>query len=894
MTIKTRPKNRVDQPVRLDDVKKGPVVIFGANPERGGVGALAELFDRFPEAVFVLDSSMRICGTNRVFDRFYNAVGPTTGMCCRDLFCGGLKDCATCSLQNAFDEIAPRRLQLTLPGYEHLHVTLFPMIDPKHGRTGLLGRLGLKHTGTESQDVDNEAYFQYIFQIPTVGLFWMDGSGRIIEWNRTMTEITGLARDEVLGRAASEIRYLLIPEARRTEDAFLTVERTIQELVQSGQPVWRDWHRRSQLQVADGRYKWVQEYGLPIMTSHGIMTLGVVNELSGIVDNQQALTDSQALYRTIFESTGTAMLILEPDGTITLANTEMKRKSGYEFDDILGSRRWTSFVIPEDRDKMVEYHRTRRKAPDSVPDSYEFRFVDAYGNIRDCSVTVAMIPGTQRSIASVVDISNSKRTERELIKSKQLYQNLVENANEALFNASLQGIISYISPAIERMAGYSVDEIIGRSVSDFVHPDDMIAIYRDFEHTTSGRRDSFECRIAVKDGDIRYVRVSSRVILEAGAPVGLNGIITDITERIEMENQLRYLSLHDTLTGLHNRAYFEREMHRLNNSSFLEAGIIMCDVDGLKLVNDTLGHEAGDRLLTEAAAIIAGCFPNGEMVARVGGDEFAILLPSTTFDAIEAACEAIRTAAEEYNQAGNWVPICISVGSANRNGADVPMDELYREADNLMYREKLHSSRIARSEIVHTLMKALEARDHITEGHGDRLELLSGKLAQKVGIPARRIDDLKLFAQFHDIGKVGVPERILFKPGRLTPKEYEEIRRHSEIGHRIAQSAAKLQPIADWILKHHEWWDGQGYPLGIAKEDIPLECRIMSIVDAYDAMTSERPYRRPLSKESAVQELARCAGTQFDPGLVEMFIALVDRSLGEESEHEPSKPRVTN
>ena len=157
-----------------------------------------------------------------------------------------------------------------------------------------------------------------------------------------------------------------------------------------------------------------------------------------------------------------------------------------------------------------------------------------------------------------------------------------------------------------------------------------------------------------------------------------------------------------------------------------------------------------------------------------------------------------------------------------------------------MYRIKLHSSQSTRSAIVQTLMKALEARDYITEGHADRLQELVAIVALSLGLPERSIGDLRLLAQFHDIGKVGIPDRILFKKGSLTNQEFAEMKQHCEIGHRIALSAPDLVPIADWILKHHEWWNGKGYPLGLKGEEIPLECRILAIADAYDAMTSDQ------------------------------------------------------
>ena len=197
-----------------------------------------------------------------------------------------------------------------------------------------------------------------------------------------------------------------------------------------------------------------------------------------------------------------------------------------------------------------------------------------------------------------------------------------------------------------------------------------------------------------------------------------------------------------------------------------------------------------------------------------------------------------------------------------------------------MYREKLHRSRSARSAIVKTLMKALEERDYITGGHGDRLQNLVEDLARSMDLTERNIADLRLLAQFHDIGKVGIPDRILFKKGPLTSEEWLEMQRHSEIGHRIALSAPELAPVAEWILKHHEHWDGSGYPLGLKGEEIPMECRILAIADAYDAMVSDRPYKQAVSHDKAIAELKRCSGTQFDPKLLMVFIDVLEVLAG--------------
>jgi len=156
------------------------------------------------------------------------------------------------------------------------------------------------------------------------------------------------------------------------------------------------------------------------------------------------------------------------------------------------------------------------------------------------------------------------------------------------------------------------------------------------------------------------------------------------------------------------------------------------------------------------------------------------------------------------------------------------------------------------------------------------LQRLVAGVAVKIGLTERSVADLRLLAQFHDIGKVGIPDRVIFKPGPLTPEETREMRKHCEIGYHIAQSATLLLDIGDWIHKHHEWWNGDGYPLGLKEEEIPLECRILALADAYNAMTSDRLYRKAMSHKTAVHEIGKYAGIQFDPYLAPCFLEMLE------------------
>lgn len=477
---------------------------------------------------------------------------------------------------------------------------------------------------------------------------------------------------------------------------------------------------------------------------------------------------------------------------------------------------------------------------------------------------LSSLAGSINGMLEAVEKSRSKLRE-----SEEKYRLVFENSPLGLLHFNSTGTITACNDQLVKIIGSSKGAITGQNMLSLPDKKMVDAVKQALSGVQSHYEGSYH---ATTSGKVISLKADfAPIIIKDNTAIGAVCIVEDITKRKMHEEQLKYLSLHDSLTGLYNRVYFEQEMRRLEVGRCFPVGMIVCDVDGLKLVNDTLGHDKGDALLVAAADVIMEAFRESDVVARIGGDEFAVLLPNSPRDVIERAFRRIRDAAERHNEAKPELPLSISIGFAVSNGKKTNMKELFKEADNNMYREKLHSSQSARSAIVNTLMKALEARDYITEGHAIRLQDLVISMAVSVGLPERRVTDLRLLAKFHDIGKVGVPDRILFKPGTLTSEEAAEMQRHCEIGHRIALSAPDLVHIADWILKHHERWDGNGYPLGLGGEEIPLECRILAIADAYDAMTSDRPYRQAITHREALAELRKCAGTQFDPQLVSKF-----------------------
>lgn len=452
---------------------------------------------------------------------------------------------------------------------------------------------------------------------------------------------------------------------------------------------------------------------------------------------------------------------------------------------------------------------------------------------------------------------------------------------DAVIVTDLHTNILFMNSMAEKLTGYSEKEVFGKGIVKtfgiFTEKNDELAKFKK-EINNGGIFRFGDCTSLVTvDGKKLSISGSiSPVKNEANEVIGLVMVLYNVTEQRQLEKQLHHMSMHDALTGLYNRAWFQYEILSKEVASYDPVALIMCDIDGLKIINDTIGHKAGDMMLISTAKILKECVSKKDMVFRIGGDEFAILMPRSDLQLVSDVCERIKHKISNYNEMNSELPLSVSLGFSISSKLSTDVSSFIQEADNNMYKEKLHHSRSIRSTFVNTIMHMIGARDFITEGHCERLKNLIELMAFSLGLSEDRTNDLRLLAEFHDIGKIGIPDGILLKQGALTYDEKQEMQRHCEIGQHIAMSSPDMSHIAKWILNHHEWWNGNGYPQGLKGENIPIECRILSIIDAYDAMTNDRPYRKAMSQQEAISELKECAGIQFDPLLVFEFIRALE------------------
>lgn len=354
----------------------------------------------------------------------------------------------------------------------------------------------------------------------------------------------------------------------------------------------------------------------------------------------------------------------------------------------------------------------------------------------------------------------------------------------------------------------------------------------------------------------------------------------------------------DELTGLFNHRYFhqrvDEEISRCSRFGHIFS-LALLDLDLFKVYNDVNGHLAGDGVLRQIGQHIKAATRGTDISCRYGGDEFAIIFPQTSLTDAYNAVEAIRTQIEFQTESRGLLTTSAGIASWPTDG--VMREELVGAADNALYHAKrlgrnrtflaseLASPQVQEPEAklgrkeallstIYALAATVDAKDRHTYGHSRKVATYAAELAKALGYSMPEIETIRTASLLHDIGKIGIAEHILAKPGPLTPKEWELMHAHPDLGVAILKHVEDLKDCLAAVRYHHERYDGSGYPAGLKGENIPLDARILAVADAYDAMTSERPFRRrAMTYEQAREELRRCAGTQFDPKIVEVFIS---------------------
>lgn len=480
----------------------------------------------------------------------------------------------------------------------------------------------------------------------------------------------------------------------------------------------------------------------------------------------------------------------------------------------------------------------------------------------------------------VMDLTEKRKAEEKIKESEQRYQFLADNVNDIIFIQDMNHNIKYASSSATKLFGYEVKDMNSIKIENLMTKNSLEKAKECFKKYIGLAKKDINIDIPLmeyeyirKDGSTFWGELKVGFLHDLkGNLTGSLGVLRDSTERKKVEEKLKYISFHDSLTGLYNRAYFEEELKRLDTKRQLPLSIIIGDMNGLKLVNDAFGHTEGDLQLCKAARILEESCREEDIVARWAGDEFSIILPKTEETHAYKIIKRIRIAINKINK--NNIPFSISLGTSTKEQSEQDIKNIIKSAEDNMYSRKLVEKKSITSSIISALERTLWEKSHETREHVERVKKLAIKLGNSINLYQNRLDELILLSSLHDIGKIAISNDILNKNGKLTKNEWRKIKKHPEIGYNICGSSPQLLAIAEAVLAHHEWWNGSGYPQGLKGENIPITSRIIAIVDSYDVMITGRNYQSKLSKIEAIKELRKYSGIQFDTKLVKNFIEI--------------------
>ena len=672
-------------------------------------------------------------------------------------------------------------------------------------------------------------------------------------------------------KSIHKIREILQEELKNEEDPMIDRFRTrlidLEEYREDGSTIWVNMH------VSFVRDKSGEAIGIQ----------GISRDVTEQKKLQDSLQREQLFNQKILDSLpGIFYLYTYPQLELVRYNENHETLLGYESGEI-ANRHIMDWHVPEAipaiQQAVDDVMRTGHSVLESPLLSKEGEYVPFL------MTGVSFDTPEQRYLMGVgVDLRERKKIEEQVYIEKEKFKTTLLSIGDGVISFDKQGNVQLLNNVAEELTGWKLEDAFGKPldevfniVNEYTREPCENPVKKVLEtgsiielpnHTILISKDNREKAIEDSAAPIRD---------EKGNTSGVVLVFRDFSDKKEKQDEIEYLSFHDQLTGLYNRRFYEEELRRLDTPRNLPLTIVMGDVNGLKLINDSFGHAMGDELLIKTAEVIkAGCRAD-DIISRVGGDEFVILLPQ--MDALEAEQIIKRITDLAAKEKVGSIGVSISFGFETKQEEGDGIQEVFKKAEDHMYNNKLFESPSMRGKTIRTIIKTLHEKNKREEEHSQRVSKLCARMGKEFGLSEYKINELKTVGLLHDIGKIAIDETILNKPGKLTIDEKYTMNHHSEIGYRILSTVNEMSEIARYVLAHHERWDGEGYPKGLKAEEIPFESSIIAIADSYDAMASDRTYCKALSEDAALEELKKNAGIQFDPELVRVF---VEKVLGKE------------
>jgi diguanylate cyclase (GGDEF)-like protein/PAS domain S-box-containing protein len=630
------------------------------------------------------------------------------------------------------------------------------------------------------------------------------------------------------------------------------------------------------MRKADGSWAWISSRGEKIKNEDGSYSNLTVGSHIDLTD----LKESEQRFRSLFtdlESIGVQGF--DKLGNVTYWNKASERIYGYTKEEAIGKNVFDLIVPKEYAPKLIEDMKGIFDKENEVT-TQELRLKRKDGSYVDVLTnhTVINVSEQGKELFSLdVDITERKQMEELLHLEKEHFRTTLLSVGDGVIATDRDGKITLMNKVAEQLTGWSFTNAKDKQLFEVFNIIDSFSKNQSEDIIGQVLTDGEIIGLAKntmlvnKDGEEIPIEDSAAPIHDKdGKITGVVLVFRDYSEKKRQQERIEYLSRHDGLTGLFNRHFTDIKTIELDKQENLPLSIFLIDINGLKLTNDAFGHAMGDKLLKEVAQIIRSSCREGDVIGRIGGDEFLIALPNTNKEVANKIQERILTKAS--NTMIESIAVSIAIGFEVKENPKQHLDDIKSKAEDKMYKSKLIYGKRMRLKTISTIIDSLYEKVEYEKKSNERVSDFAVKIGKELNLDNSTLEDIRLAATLHDIGKIMIPERILNKPSSLTEKEFESVKKHSETGYHILRAVDEYVHVADCVLYHHERWDGNGYPRRLKGEEIPLIARIVSIADAYEAITSARPYHKAKSKQEAISELKRNAGKQFDPEIIELFI----------------------
>ncbi|MDY0338146.1 MAG: PAS domain S-box protein [Acholeplasmataceae bacterium] len=593
------------------------------------------------------------------------------------------------------------------------------------------------------------------------------------------------------------------------------------------------------------------------------------------------------LLRYIVETSMNSIAIFDSNMNYVFVSDKFKDENNISNENIIGKNHYDLF--PEIQEKFREIHQKSLKGETFSSDrdsivrqdghidwiSWECR--PWYNQQGEVGGIVLSTFNLEEQMKLEVELQNYAH---QLTEQKNALDATLQSIGEAVIATDSHGLITVMNKQAEVLTGTTFAEANKKPF------DQIVLISDEFNQPQNGKSIAYVLRTKerLENESKRFLtnvhgitypieKTTAPILNNNQEAIGVVIVIRDITDSYKKQQEIEYLSMHDYLTNLYNRRYFVQALDKFDDETYYPLGLMMVDLNGLKLFNDAYGHDIGDLALVKVSSILTRVFNQGEVVSRIGGDEFAIIIKNTSMDYIESKKVEIREQLKGVLIEN--ISLTIAIGYELKKESTEDTEEILRIAENYMYRNKLSEGHSFRNHAIKAILKTLTDKYEAERMHSFKVSEYVVKIGQALGLKLDDIKELELAGLYHDIGKISVPDAILDKPGRLTDEEYEKIKLHTEVGYQILKAADEYSNLAEYALSHHERWDGKGYPRGLKEKGIPLFSRIIAVADSYEAMTADRVYRKKLSDDEAVNEIRKCAGSQFDPKIAKVFVEKV-------------------